>query len=79
MLPADCVVSFQQFVGPKDEVRRLYSGGAHELAPAAHDLRWRHDVSTPHRPQSNGVAERVVGRVLEGTGAVLMKSGLPHE
>lgn len=41
------------------------------------------DVATtyPHHtgPQSNGVAERVVRRVLEGTPAVIMKSGLPRD
>lgn len=73
----DCIVSFQQFVGPKEQVRRFYTDGAQKHASAAHGPRWRHDVSTPHRPQSNGVAEHVVRRVLEGSISVLMKSGLP--
>ena len=40
---------------------------------------WRHDVATPRRPQSNGAAEAAVARVIEGTRALLLKSGLAHE
>ena len=29
-------------------------------------LQWSHDASTPHRAETNGVAERVVRRVQEG-------------
>ncbi len=39
---------------------------------------WRHDTSTPHRPQSNGEDERVVGRAVDGTRAILHASGFGH-
>ncbi len=36
------------------------------------------NAATPHRPQTNSVAERAVRMVLEGTRAVLLPSGLPY-
>ena len=33
-------------------------------------------MSTPHRSETNGIAERAVRRVKEGTSAVLLQSGL---
>ena len=35
-----------------------------------------HCTSTPHRSETNGIAERAVRRVKEGTSAVLLRSGL---
>ena len=35
-----------------------------------------HCTSTPHRSETNGIAERAVRRVKEGTSAVLLQSGL---
>ena len=35
-----------------------------------------HCMSTPHRSETNGIAERAVRRVKEGTSAVLLQSGL---
>ena len=40
------------------------------------DLSWNHCTSTPHRSDTNGIAERVVRRVKEGTSAVLLQSDL---
>ena len=37
---------------------------------------WNHRTSTLHRSETNGVAERAVRRVKEGTSAVLLQSGL---
>ena len=37
---------------------------------------WNHCTSTPHRSETNGIAERAVRRVQEGTSAVLLQSGL---
>ena len=38
---------------------------------ACEDLSWNHCTSTPHRSETNGIAERAVRRVKEGTSAVL--------
>ena len=40
------------------------------------DLSWNHCTSTPHQSETNGIAERAVRRVKEGTSAVLLQSGL---
>ena len=64
--------ALQNYVGPKDKVKRLYSDNSGEIEAAILKLQWRHDTSTPNRPQTNGVAEGAVRRVLEGTRAVLL-------
>ena len=38
---------------------------------------WAHGTSTPYRPETNGIAERAVRRVKEGTSAALLQSGPP--
>ena len=47
------------------------------LAKAFEDLSWNHCTSTPHRSETNGIAERgAVRRVKEGTSAVLLQARL---
>ena len=40
------------------------------------DLLWNHCFSTPRRSETNGIAERAVRRVKEGTSAMLLQSGV---
>ena len=47
-----------------------------EFGKDCEDLSWNHCTSTPHRSETNGIAERAVRRVKEGTCAVLLQSGL---
>ena len=47
-----------------------------EFGKACEDLSWNHCTSTPHRSETNGIAERAVRRVKEGTSAVMLQSGL---
>ena len=35
-------------------------------------------MATPHRPQTNGVAERMIRRIIEGRRCCLLASGLGH-
>ena len=42
-------------------------------------MSWNHCTSTPHRSETNGIAERAVRRVKEGTSAVLQQSGLDEQ
>ena len=47
-----------------------------DFGKACEDRSWNHCTSTPHRSETNGIAERAVRRVKEGTSAVLLQSGL---
>ena len=50
-----------------------------EFGKVCEDLSWNHCTSTPHRSETNGVAERAVGRVKEGTSALLLQSSLDEK
>ena len=54
----------------------IYTDNSLECGKACEDLSWNHCTSTPHRSETNGIAERAVRRVKEGTSAVLLQSGL---
>ena len=47
-----------------------------EFGKSCEVLSWNHRTSTPHRSETNGIAERAVRRVNEGTSAILLQSGL---
>ena len=71
----ECQIYLKEFVGPQCEPQHVYSDNSKELIEALKDLKWRHDTSTPHRSESNGVAERAVRKVKEGTACTLVQSG----
>ena len=54
----------------------IYTDNSLEFDKACEDLSWDHCTSTPHRSETNGIAERAVRRVKEGTSVVLLQSGL---
>ena len=64
------------FLEPDRKPKVMYTDNSLEFGKACEDLSWNHCTSTPHRSETNGIAERAVRRVKEGTSAVLLQSGL---
>ena len=70
--------ALERFIGPEGKCKYAYTDGSGELRNAMNELEITHDSSTPHRPQTNGVAERAVRRTKEGTSALLAQSGFSY-
>ena len=68
--------SLQKFLEPDRKPQVIYTDNSLEFGKACEDLSWNHCTSTLHRSETNGIAERAVRRVKEGTSAVLLQSGL---
>ena len=68
--------SLQKFLEPDRKPKVIYTDNSLEFGKACEDLSWNRCTSTPHRSETNGIAERAVRRVKEGTSAVLVQSGL---
>ena len=68
--------SLQKFLEPDRKPKVIYTDISLECGRVCEDLSWNHCTSTPHRSETNGIAERAVRRVKEGTSAVLLQSGL---
>ena len=66
----------QKFLEPNTKPKVSYADNSLEFGKACEDLSWNHCTSTPHRSETNWIAERGVRRVKEGTSAVLLQSGL---
>ena len=64
------------FLEPSQAPIVVCADNSMEFGKACEDLSWNHRTSTPHRSETNGIAERAVRRVKEGTSAVLLQSGL---
>ena len=63
---------------PDGKPKVIYTDNSMELGTACEELSWNHCTSTPNRSETDGISERSVSRVKEGTSAVLLQSGL-HE
>ena len=68
--------SLQKFLEPNRKPKVIYTDNSLEFGKACEDLSWNHCTSTPHRSETNGIAERAVRRVKASTSAVLLQSGL---
>ena len=68
--------SLRKLLDPLQKPKVTYTDDSLEFGKSCEDLSWNHCTSTPLRSETNGIAERAVRRVKEGTSAVLLQSGL---
>ena len=68
-----------KFLEPTKKPKVIYTDNSLEFGKSCEELSWNHCTSTPHRSETNGIAERAVRRVKERTSAVLLQSGLGNE
>ena len=66
----------KKFLEPERKPKVIYTENSLEFGKDCEDLSWNHCMSTPHRSETNGIAERAVQGVKEGTSAVLLQSGI---
>ena len=71
--------SSRKFLEQSQKPKVVYTDNSLDYGKACEDLSWNHCSSAPHRSETNGIAERAVRRVKEGTSAVLLRSGLDEE
>ena len=69
----------QKFLERTRKPKVIYTDKSPEFGKSCEELYWNHCTSTPHRSETNGIAERAVRRVKEGTSAVLLQSGLDEK
>ena len=50
--------SFQKFLEPNRKPKVIYTDNSLEFGKACEELSWNHCTSTPHRSETNGIAER---------------------
>ena len=68
-----------KFLEPTRKPKDIYTDNSMDFSTSCEELSWNHCTSTPHRSDTNGIAERAVRRVKEGTSAVLLQSALDKE
>ena len=72
----EVIKAFQWYFGPKQKPGIVYTDNSKEFEAAFKQLEYLADTSVPHLPQTNGIAERAIRRVNEGTRVLLEQSGL---
>ena len=71
--------SLMKILEPTRKPKVIFTDTALEFGKSCEELSSNHCTSTPHRSETNGIAERAVRRVMEGTSAVLLQSGLDEK
>ena len=71
--------SLRKFLEPTRKPKVIYADSSLEFGKSCEDLSWNHCASTPHRSETNGIAERAERRIKEETSAVLLQSGLDEK
>ena len=67
--------SSRNFFQPSEKPKVIYALNPLEFGKSCEDPSWNHRTSTPHRSETNGIAERAVCRTKERTSAILLHSG----
>ena len=67
--------SLRKFLEPSQKPKVNHTDNSLEFGKSCGELSWNHRTSTPHRSETNGIAERAARRVKEGTAAALSQSG----
>jgi len=62
-----------------ETIARWYSDGAPELHSVCRKLGIRHDISDPHRSETNGLIDRTNRTLIEGARCLLFESGMPYK
>ena len=75
----ECSLFFKRFLGPQCKPEHVYTDNSQEFQTSLKELGWPHDTSTPHRSQTNGVIERAIRVLKEGSSCVLVQSGLSEQ
>ena len=70
--------SLMKFLEPTRKPKVIYTDNSIEFGKSCEELSWNHCTSTPHRSETNGIAERAVRKMKRGTSAVLLQSGLDN-
>ena len=71
--------SSRKFLEPAQKPKVICTDISLEFGKCCEELSWNHRTSTSHRSETNGIAERAVRRIKEGTSAVLFQSGLDEK
>ena len=64
--------SLQKFLEPDRKPKVIHTDNSLKFGKACEDLSWNHGTSAPNSSETNGIAERAVRRVKEGTSAVFV-------
>ena len=67
--------SLQKFLESDRKPKVIYTDNTLEIGKSCEELSWNHCTSTPHRSEANGIAERAVRRIKEGTCIVAVRLG----
>ena len=71
--------SSRKFLEPIARPQVIHTRNSLEFGRACEELSWNHCTFTPHRSETNGIAERAVRRIEQRTSAVLLQSGLDEK
>ena len=59
--------SLQKFMEPNGKPKAIFTANSLDFGKACEDLSWNHCTSTPHRSETNGIAERATHILKEDT------------